>query len=391
MTFEQIEQSYAENISGTYRRFPVALVEGKGAIAKDVDGKEYIDFTSGIGVNSLGYSYDPWVEAVTKQTAMLNHTSNLYYTLPQEEVAKKLCARSGAKKVFFCNSGAEANEGAIKTARKWGIENKGKNAWQIVGLESAFHGRTLGALAATPQAGIQDPFGPMMDGFSFVPAEDIGALKAVICENTCAVIMELVQGESGVTNLSVEYVQAVSALCKEKNILLIIDEVQTGIGRTGTLFCFEQFGITPDIVTLAKGLGSGLPVGATLYFEKTEKVLVPGNHGTTFGGNPIVMAGANVVLETIDIAFLKEVQKKSEIFRNALSRMPHIKQVTGLGMMIGIELSGVAVGDVVSKGMENGLLTLTAHERLRLLPPLNIPEDQIQKGLIILEKTLQEV
>lgn len=391
MTFKEIEQGYEEHICHTYKRFPIALIEGKGARVRDTAGKEYIDFTSGIGVNSLGYSYAPWAEAVAKQAGILNHTSNLYYTLPQAEVAEKLCARSGAKKAFFCNSGTEANEVAIKTARKWGIDHKGADAWHIVNLESAFHGRTLGALSATPQSAMRDPFGPMLEGFSSVPAGYMKTLIEVADGNTCAIMMELIQGESGVTNLSMDYVQAVAAFCKEQNILLLIDEVQTGMGRTGTLFCYEQFGIVPDIVTLAKGLGGGLPVGAMLCFEKTENVLTPGNHGSTFGGNPVVIAGANVVLDTIDGAFLESVQKKSDIMGKSLSQMPHVEKITGLGLMIGIQLNGVVVGDVVEKARENGLLTLTAHEKLRLLPPLNIGEQELAEGLSILEKTLQEV
>lgn len=391
MTFEQIKEEDQKNICGTYRRFPVAIASGKGSIATDINGKEYIDFTSGIGVNSLGYCYEPWSKAIEVQAKTLNHTSNLYYTLPQEDVAKKLCQRSVGEKVFFCNSGAEANEGAIKAARKWGIDHKGPDAWKIIALDSAFHGRTLGALAATPQASFRDPFGPMVEGFSFVPAEDIEKLKAATDKNTCAVMMELVQGESGVTTLSKEYVQEVALFCQKNDLLLVIDEVQTGMGRTGTLFCYEQYDITPDIVTLAKGLGGGLPVGAVLFSKKTADVLQPGNHGTTFGANPIVMAGANVVMDTIDGAFLEDVQKKSKLFRASLEGMNHVKQVTGVGLMIGIELEGVAVGEVTSKAIENGLLTLTAHERLRLLPPLNIGDAVAKKGLEILEKTLLEV
>lgn len=390
MCFEQIKNADDAYIAHTYVRYPVALDHGNGAICYDTAEKPYIDFTSGIGVNALGFADAGWVAAVTAQLQKLQHISNLYYTEPCIQAAKLLCEKSGMKKVFFGNSGAEANEGVIKAARKYSYRKYGKGRSTIVALENSFHGRTMAALSATGQAVYHDFFFPFVDGFVFAKANDIEDTLAKLTEDVCAVMLELVQGEGGVLPLEKAYVQAVAAACREKDILLIVDEVQTGIGRTGTFYSYQQFDILPDLVSSAKGLGGGLPIGAVLFGEKTEDVLVAGDHGSTFGGNPAVCAGAVEILQRMDAAFLADVARKGAYLKAEIEKMPHVLSVAGMGMMLGIALD-LDVKPLVTKLMENGLLVLTAKQKMRLLPPLSITETELEKGLAILRETLGKV
>lgn len=389
MTLEQIKADESQYLMHTYGRFNVALVKGKGAKAWDESGKEYIDFTSGIGVNCLGYSDDGWVKAVSDQAAALQHISNLYYSPLQTELAKKLCKATGFSKVFFANSGAEANECAIKLARKYSFEKYGKERTEIVTLENSFHGRTVTTLAATGQDVFHNYFFPFTEGFTFAKANDINSVKEKVNEKTCAVMVELIQGEGGVNPLDKEFVQQLADYCKKNDLLLIIDEVQTGVGRTGTLYCYEQFGIKPDIVSSAKGIGGGLPMGACLCSEALANVMTPGTHGTTYGGNPIACAGALEVLSRVNTPeFLKSVQEKGQYIKEKLSAMDGVSQVRGMGMMIGVVLEKDNAKEVAAKCVENGLLVLTAKTLIRFLPPLNITEDEINKGLEIFKKCL---
>lgn len=392
MNFEEISNAYDENIMSTYGRFPVCLVEGKGATAVNVNSKKYIDFGSGIGVNSLGYCDDGYVEAVCAQVKKLQHTSNLYYTEPQLETALKLAKLSGMKKVLFCNSGAEANECSIKIARKYSFDKYGNGRNKIVTLQNSFHGRTVTTLAATGQDVFHNYFFPFTEGFLFAPANDFEKTIEVIDDKTCAVMIELVQGEGGVMPLDKDYVQKLVEYCQSKDILVVVDEVQTGVGRTGTFFGFQQYGFMPDIVSAAKGLGGGLPIGACLVSDKCKDVLTPGTHGTTFGANPVVCAGANYVLsQFLDTDLLQNVYEKGEYIRNRLMKMPGVLETRGLGMMVGAVLKNDDAKTVANKALENGLLVLTAKTILRLLPPLNISMQELSDGLDILEKTLKEI
>ena len=388
MDFQTAKQQDEAYIIHSYSRFPVLLTKGKGAAVQDDTGKAYIDFTSGIGVNALGFCDDGWIAAVTNQLNTLQHTSNLYYTEPCIRAAKLLCEKSGMQKVFFGNSGAEANAGVIKAARKYSFLKYGEGRSKILALVNSFHGRTMATLSATGQDVYHNYFFPFVDGFVFANANDTADTLAKMTEDVCAVMLETVQGEGGVVPLDRAYVQAVAAACKQKDILLIVDEVQTGIGRTGTFFSYEQFGIQPDLVSCAKGLGGGLPIGAVLFGEKTETVFGAGDHGSTFGGNPVVCAGAVHILETIDDAFLAEVQKKGAYLRGRIEAMPHVQSVAGLGMMLGIQLD-VDAKPVIHTLLEAGLLVLSAKTKIRLLPPLTISQDELDKGLSILENTLQ--
>ena len=390
MTFEEIKKLDDAHVMHTYGRYPVAIDHGKGATCYDPAGKAYIDFTSGIGVNALGFAEEGWVAAVTAQLNKLQHISNLYYTEPCAQAAKLLCEKSGMKKVFFGNSGAEANEGVIKAARKYSFQKYGEGRTKIVALENSFHGRTMAALSATGQAVYHNFFFPFVDGFVFAQANNVADTLSKLTDDVCAVMMELVQGEGGVMPLEKEYVQAGYAACQEKDILFIVDEVQTGIGRTGSFYSYQQFGIQPDLVSSAKGLGGGLPVGAVLFGEKTAEVLVPGDHGSTFGGNPVVCAGAVEILHRMDDAFLAEVGKKGAYLKEELLKMPHVTSVAGMGMMLGIELD-TDVKPIVNTLMENGLLVLTAKHKMRLLPPLNITQEELEQGLTILKNTLAEI
>lgn len=387
MDFQTAKQYDDEYIIHSYGRFPVLLTKGKGATVQDDTGKTYIDFTSGIGVNALGFCDDNWVQAVSAQLQTLQHTSNLYYTEPCIQAAKLLCEKSGMKKVFFGNSGAEANEGVIKAARKYSFLKYGASRNKIIALQNSFHGRTMAALSATGQDAYHNFFFPFVDGFSFAKANDFADILSKMTDDVCAVILETVQGEGGVVPLDKEYVQAVAKACKEKDILLIVDEVQTGMGRTGSLFSYQQFGIQPDLVSCAKGLGGGLPIGAVLFGEKTETVFVPGDHGSTFGGNPVVCAGAVHILNTMDEAFLQDVQKKGAYLKEKIEKMPHVENVAGLGMMLGIQLD-VEAKPVINALLEAGLLVLSAKTKIRLLPPLTITQEELDKGLTILEQTL---
>lgn len=387
MDFQTAKQYDDEYIIHSYGRFPVLLTKGKGATVQDDTGKTYIDFTSGIGVNALGFCDDNWVQAVSTQLQSLQHTSNLYYTEPCIQAAKLLCEKSGMKKVFFGNSGAEANEGVIKAARKYSFLKYGASRNKIIALQNSFHGRTMAALSATGQDAYHNFFFPFVDGFVFAKANDFADILSKMTDDVCAVMLETVQGEGGVVPLDKEYVQAVAKACKEKDILLIVDEVQTGMGRTGSLFSYQQFGIQPDLVSCAKGLGGGLPIGAVLFGEKTETVFVPGDHGSTFGGNPVVCAGAVHILNTMDEAFLQDVQKKGAYLKEKIEKMPHVENVAGLGMMLGIQLD-VEAKPVINALLEAELLVLSAKTKIRLLPPLTITQEELDKGLTILEQTL---
>ena len=389
--FDILSANDKQYVANTYGRFPVAIKEGKGALCKDFDGKEYIDFSSGIGVNSLGFCDEGWINAVTKQLATLQHISNLYYTEPCINVAKLLCEKTGMKKVFFSNSGAESNEGAIKCARKYSYTKYGEGRNKVITLVNSFHGRTVTTLAATGQDVFHKYFFPFTEGFQYVEANNLYALKEVLDGSVCAVMMELIQGEGGVMPLDKEYVKEVRNLCDEKDIILIVDEVQTGVGRTGKLFCFQNYDIMPDVVSVAKGIGGGLPLGCVMFSEKTENVLVAGDHATTFGGNPVATAGAEYILKIMDDAFLDEVTAKGEYMREKILAMPHVVGIDGLGLMMGIRLDeSVVSSDVVKKGISNGVLLLTAKAKVRLLPPLNITYDEIDRGLEGLRKALSE-
>ena len=374
-----------EFVANTYKRFPVEIVSGKGSIFTDINGKEYIDMGSGIGVNCFGAADDVWAEAVSKQAATLQHTSNLYYTAPCAELAELLCKKTGMKKVFFCNSGAEANECAIKTARKYAQDKKGEEYYTVITLVNSFHGRTVTTLAATGQETFHTMFTPLTEGFVYVPANDLDAVKKAIDENKCAAVMfECVQGEGGVMPLEKDYLQALAAYAAEKDVLLIADEVQTGNGRTGELYGYMNFGIVPDIVSTAKGLGGGLPIGACMFSEKTENVLSFGQHGSTFGGNPVCCAGALSVLKRMDEKFLADVKAKSKYVFDALNGAKGVEAVSGMGLMIGITTTRPAA-EIVSECIENGVLCLTAKTKVRLLPPLNIPQELLEKAIEIIK------
>ena len=388
--FENIQSRDQEYVIHSYGRFPVAIEKGKNAVCYDFDGKKYIDMTSGIGVNSLGFCDDGWVNAVTAQLTKLQHISNLYYTDPCSKLAEVLCKRTGLKKVFFANGGAEANEGAIKAARKYSFMKYGAGRSKILTLQNSFHGRTVTTLAATGQDVFHNYFFPFTEGFEFIEPGDIEALKAH-ADGVCAVMIELIQGEGGVLPVDPEYVQAAARFCADNDILLIVDEVQTGVGRTGSLYCFQQYGIMPDLVTSAKGIGGGLPLAALLFGEKVENVFNPGDHATTFGGNPVACAGALEILNRLDDDFLAEVVKKGEYIRERVLKMPHVCGVAGMGLMLGIELEdGIKSADIVKAGIQNGVLLLTAKAKVRLLPPLTITYDDLDEALAKLEKTLAE-
>ncbi len=373
-------------VAGTYNRFNVEIVSGKGSILLDIHGKKYIDMGSGIGVNAFGISDDDWCAAVTDQIGRLQHTSNLYYTNPCAELAKILCQKTGMKKVFFSNSGAEANECAIKVARKYAAEKKGKDCFTILTLENSFHGRTITTLSATGQAHYHKDFNPLTGGFVHTPANDLKALLEAVEENNpAALLLECVQGEGGVIPLTEEFIKGAAALVKEKDILLMVDEVQTGNGRTGMLYAYMHFGIAPDVVTTAKGLGGGLPIGATLLSEKVENVLGFGDHGSTYGGNPVCSAAALSVVNRLTDSFLEEVTKKSEFIFSALEGAKGIRSVTGKGLMVGIQTEKPA-GEVVKAAMEKGVLCLTAKNKVRLLPALNIPMDELKTAIDILKE-----
>lgn len=384
MTTKELDSKY---IANTYARFPIVLDHGKGSLVWDTDGKEYIDMGSGIAVNAFGLADEPWIAAVTAQLGKLQHSSNLYYTEPDALLAEQLCERTGMKKVFFANSGAEANECAIKCARKYAADKYGADKrYKIVTLVNSFHGRTITTLAATGQDELHQDFQPLTDGFLYTPANDCAALKALVegDDAIAAIMFELVQGEGGVTPLTKEFVDCIAEICAERDILMVCDEVQTGNGRTGSLYAWMQYGIVPDIMSTAKGLGGGLPIGACLFGEKTEHTLTAGTHGSTFGGNPAVCAGALNILSRIDDALLAEVKAKSEYIKRALDGAPGVESVAGLGLMLGIK-TVKPLNDVVAACRENGVLVLTAHGKMRLLPALNIPMELVENAVGVIK------
>ena len=385
MNLKDIDREY---IAGTYARFPLEIVSGKGALVYDENGKEYIDLGTGIAVNTFGTADDEWIAAVTAQLAKCQHTSNLYYSEPCALLAKTLCERTGMKKVFFSNSGAEANETAIKAARKYAADKKGKDTYTIITLKNSFHGRTITTLSATGQDVFHADFTPMTEGFVYAEANNIESVKALVKEHKIAAIMfELVQGEGGVLPLDKDFVKGLAEIAEENDILLIADEVQTGNGRTGTLYAYMQYGITPDIVSTAKGLGGGLPIGACLLGEKLQNVLTAGTHGSTFGGNPISCAGALNVLSRIDEKLLSEVREKSAYIFETMQNTKGVKSVSGLGLMIGIETEKDASA-IIAECRENGVLVIKAKNKLRLLPPLNIPMETLTKALNVIKAAL---
>lgn len=384
MTTKELDSKY---IANTYARFPIVLDHGKGSLVWDTEGKEYIDMGSGIAVNAFGLADEPWIAAVTAQLGKLQHSSNLYYTEPDALLAEQLCERTGMKKVFFANSGAEANECAIKCARKYAADKYGADKrYKIVTLVNSFHGRTITTLAATGQDELHQDFQPLTDGFLYTPANDCAALKALVegDDAIAAIMFELVQGEGGVTPLTQEFVDCIADICAESDILMVCDEVQTGNGRTGSLYAWMQYGIVPDIMSTAKGLGGGLPIGACLFGEKTEHTLTAGTHGSTFGGNPAVCAGALNILSRIDDALLAEVKAKSEYIKRALDGAPGVESVAGLGLMLGIK-TVKPLNDVVAACRENGVLVLTAHGKMRLLPALNIPMGLVENAIGVIK------
>ena len=392
MTLDEIQKQHDAALMPTYGRFPVALASGHGATAIDVEGRAYIDFGSGIGVNALGYCDEGWVRAVQEQAAALQHISNLYYSPVQVQFAAELCAATGMGRVFLCNSGAEANECAIKLARKYSFDKYGKGRSTIVGLENSFHGRTLTTLSATGQDVFHQYFFPFTEGFSFAKAGDLDSLKDKLDGSVCAVLLECVQGEGGVVALDKAYVQAVQALCRERDVLLLVDEVQTGAGRTGTFLACEQLGLQPDVVTMAKGLGGGLPIGACLCTQALGGVMSAGMHGSTFGGDPVACAAGRYMLSRLtQPAFLEEVARKGAAIRQRLAAMPHVREVRGMGMMIGVVLDAGTARAVAEDCLQSGLLILTAKTLLRLLPPLNITREELDKGLSILESVLERI
>ena len=385
-----IKATDKEYVMGTYNRFDLLIVAGEGCYCYDEKGKRYTDLTSGIGVNCLGYCDAKWADAVAKQAHTLNHTSNLYYTEPCVKLAKALCERTGAAKVFFANSGAEANEGAIKVARKYSYDKYGSGRNTVITLKNSFHGRTITTLAATGQDVFHNYFFPFTEGFRYVESGNIKALKDEIDDTVCAVMIEFIQGEGGVIAQDKDYVKAVRELCDEKDILLIADEVQTGVGRTGTFLASENYDVKPDIATFAKGLGGGLPIGAVAVYGKLRDVMGFSSHGSTFGGNPVVCAGALEVMDRLDDAFLAEVRKKGDFVRKKLEGAKGIESVSGLGLMIGVKPSEKKASDVVREGINRGVLMLTAKDKIILLPPLTITEKQLDEALDVLLAILAE-
>ncbi|MBR2935134.1 MAG: aspartate aminotransferase family protein [Oscillospiraceae bacterium] len=391
MSFEELKIRDHEYVMQSYGRFDVAVDHGKNATLWDVEGKEYIDFTSGIGVCSLGYGNEAWAKSIYDQALKLGHISNLFYSEPYINVAQKLCQRTGMSNVFFSNSGAESNEGMIKLARKYSFDKYGKGRGTVITLNKSFHGRTITTLAATGQDVFHNYFFPFTEGFRHADANDMDVLESVAGHDVCAVMMELVQGEGGVLPLDKEYVSKVAELCAQRDWLLLVDEVQTGVGRTGSLFAFQQYGIQPDVVSFAKGIAGGLPFGGIMANEKCSGVFTPGTHATTFGGNPIAAAAAITVLDALDEDMLAQVQEKGEYLREQIEALdlPCLGKTRGMGLMIGIEVKGDKTNkELAAKLIENGLLCLTAGPGLRLLPPLTITKEEMDKGIAIMKATL---
>lgn len=391
MNYQELKAEENKYVMNTYGRYPIALDHGEGATVWDVEGKKYIDLGSGIGVNSMGYNNRAIIDAITNQAHKLMHTSNLFTTEPMIRVAKKLVEKTHLNgKVFFANSGAEANEGAIKLARKYSFDKYGEGRYKIITLVNSFHGRTVTTLKATGQDRFHNYFFPFTEGFDYAEANDFESVRRKADDMACAVMMELVQGEGGVLPLDAEFVKQVEALCREKDLLLIIDEVQTGIGRTGSLFCFQQYGIRPDVVTMAKGLGGGVPIGAVLAAESCSNVLTPGTHATTFGGTPLVCAAANAVLDTVgDGQFLAKVKEKGEYLKNGILSIgsPNILGVRGMGLMLAIIVEDGKHAAYASKLLEKGVIALTAGKNaVRLLPPLTISKEEMDEALTIMKE-----
>ncbi|MDD6672935.1 MAG: aspartate aminotransferase family protein [Eubacteriales bacterium] len=387
MNTKELDNEY---IAHSYGRFDVCLTKGKGSTLYDEQGKKYIDFGSGIGVSAFGICDDEWVNAVSEQLNKVQHTSNLYYTEPCAVLAKMLCEKTGMKRVFFANSGAEANEGAIKFARKYSFDKYGEGRSTIITLIDSFHGRTITTLAATGQDMFHTTFGPFTPGFKYCPANDSEALKQMITDDVCAVMFECIQGEGGVNILTPEFVSAIKDIAEKNDILMIVDEVQTGNGRTGKYFAYENYGIKPDIVSTAKGLAGGLPMGAVLFGEKLKDAVTPGSHGSTFGGNPIAAAGAISIVKRLDDEFLADVSRKGDYIKQNLLSIKGVKSVDSMGLMLGISTDKDA-GEIAKSCLENGLLVLTAHKnKVRLLPALNISYDEIDEGLKILKEVIEK-
>ena len=386
MNKEVIFNDDGEYIASTYARFKVAFERGEGSRLYDTDGREYIDCATGIGVNIFGVCDDEWKKAVMSQLDKIQHTSNLYYSLPQTELAKLLCEKTGAKKVFFANSGAEANECAIKTARKYGNLKYGRN--EIITLKNSFHGRTMATLSATGQEAFHKYFDPFLGGFKYAEPDIDGVIECYT-DKTCAVMVECIQGESGVHVLDFGFLRQLEKFCRERDILLICDEVQCGNGRTGRMYAYEHAGIRPDIVTTAKGLGGGLPIGACMMFEKCEHTFTYGDHGSTFGGNPVACAGAVSIVRRITDQLLLEVQGKGAYMIENLKRIKNVRSVSGLGLMIGVECAKPA-REIAEKCLEKGLIVLTAHDRVRLLPPLNISKSEMEQAIKILNEVISK-
>ncbi|MBQ8689689.1 MAG: aminotransferase class III-fold pyridoxal phosphate-dependent enzyme [Clostridia bacterium] len=385
-TISDTKQNDKKYVADTYARFDIELVSGKGSLVYDDTGREYIDLSTGIAVNTLGVVDAEWCAAVTAQLGAYQHTSNLYYSAPQATLARLLCERTGAKRVFFGNSGAEANECAIKVARKWAQDERGAGDYTIITLKNSFHGRTITTLKATGQDVFHTDFGPFPDGFAYAEPNNLDSVRAIAeAQPCCAVMMELVQGEGGVVALEPEFVLGVCELAREKNMLVIIDEVQTGNGRSGSLYAFMEYGITPDVVTTAKGLGGGLPIGACMLFERVENTLGRGSHGSTFGGNPVAAAGAVSIISRIDSALLAEVKEKSKYIFDSLTGAEGIKSVTGMGLMIGIETEKDSSA-VLAECMRRGILPIKAKSKLRLLPALNIPWELLRRAVEIIKE-----
>lgn len=386
MNTKELDEQY---VAHAYGRFDVALKSGKGSTLYDENGKKYIDFGSGIGVTAFGIGDDEWKKAVESQLDCLQHVSNLYYTEPCAKLAELLCEKTGMKKVFFSNSGAEANEGAIKFARKYSFDKYNEGRSTIITLVDSFHGRTITTLSATGQDVFHTTFSPFTPGFKYCPANDIDALNEMATDDVCAIMFECIQGEGGVNNLDYDFVKAIEKLSKEKDILMVVDEVQTGNGRTGAYFAYENFDIEPDIVSTAKGLGGGLPIGAVLFGDKVKNVVTPGSHGSTFGGNPVCAAGAASVVSRIDDDFLLSIREKSEYIKDFLKNVNGVKSISGMGLMLGIEIEKNAK-DVALECLEKGLLVLTAKTKIRLLPALNITKAELDEGLNILKEVIEK-
>lgn len=387
LTIQTNDKNY---IANTYNRFNITLEKGKGSILIDFDGNEYVDFSSGIGTLSFGVCDTNWINAVTNQANLIQHTSNLYYNEPQTKLAKLLCDKTGMKKVFFSNSGAESNECAIKTARKYSFDKYGEGRNEIICLENSFHGRTIATLSATGQDVFHQYFMPFVGGFKFAKANDNSSIDALVSDKTCAIMIETIQGEAGVNNLEADFVRHIQEVCDKNDLVFIVDEVQTGNGRTGYLYSYMEYGVRPDVVTTAKGLAGGLPMGAILFSEKVEKTLGYGEHGSTFGGNPVCASAAYSIMSRIDDKLLAHVKEMGEIIRTRLAGVKHVEAITGKGLMVGIKFdSSVSNLDVCKKAMDNGVICLTAKKNLRLLPPLSITKDELNLGLDRLISTIE--